>query len=109
MTKETRRRVCRGRDYRDGEIGDGENEEGGCQETFHCKSLTGETCRFTVPPAVALWNYISCGILWQIFSQTGIFAGFSLHIINLAVRIREAAMKEVGDIICHNFGGKFGQ
>ena len=35
---------------------------------------------FTVPPAVALLNYISCGILQRIFSQTGIFAGFSLRI-----------------------------
>ncbi len=31
------------------------------------------------------------------FSQTGIFAGFSLHIINLAVRISAAMM--AGDII----------
>jgi len=44
-----------------------------------------------VPPAVALLNYISSGILLRIFSQTGIFAGFSLHIINFAVRISEAA------------------
>jgi hypothetical protein len=50
-----------------------------------------------VPPSVALLNYISCGILWRIFSQTGIFAGFSLHIINLAVMISAAAM--TGDII----------
>ncbi len=28
-----------------------------------------------MPPAVALLNYISCGILWRIFSQTGTFAG----------------------------------
>jgi hypothetical protein len=26
-----------------------------------------------VPPAVALLNYISCGILWKIFCQTGTF------------------------------------
>jgi hypothetical protein len=32
-----------------------------------------------VPPAVALLNYISCGILRRIFCQTGIFAGFSLR------------------------------
>jgi hypothetical protein len=36
-----------------------------------------------VPPAVALLNYISSGILWRIFCQTGIFAGFSLYIINI--------------------------
>jgi hypothetical protein len=34
-----------------------------------------------VPPAVALLNYISCGILWRIFCQTGTFRGvFSIHI-----------------------------
>ncbi len=35
-----------------------------------------------MPPAVALLNYISCGILWRISWQTGIFAGFSLYIID---------------------------
>ncbi len=29
--------------------------------------------------------YINSGILWQNFSQTGIFAGFSLNSINFAV------------------------
>ena len=52
-----------------------------------------------MPPAVALLNYTSCGILWRIFSQTGIFAGFSLHIISNAVRISEAAMGGAGEII----------
>jgi hypothetical protein len=52
-----------------------------------------------MPPAVALMNYISCGIIWWIFCQTGIFAGFSLHIINNAVRISEATMSGVGAII----------
>jgi hypothetical protein len=52
-----------------------------------------------VPPAVALLNYINSGILWRIFSQTGIFAGFSLHIISNAVRISEAAMGGAGEII----------
>jgi hypothetical protein len=33
LAKETRRRVSRGRDT-DGEIGDGETEERGCEETF---------------------------------------------------------------------------
>jgi hypothetical protein len=32
---------------------------------------------------VALLNYTSCGILWRIFSQTGIFAGFYLSYIYL--------------------------
>ncbi len=52
-----------------------------------------------MPPAVAMLNYISSGILWRIFCQTGIFAGFSLHIINFVGRISEAAMKGVGDVI----------
>jgi hypothetical protein len=34
-----------------------------------------------VPSAVALLNYISSGLLWQIFSQTGTFRGvFSPYI-----------------------------
>ncbi len=28
-----------------------------------------------MPPAVALLNFISCGILWRIFGQTGTFRG----------------------------------
>jgi hypothetical protein len=48
----------------------------GVKRFFCVKSPTLEKYRFTVPPAVALFNYISCGILWRIFSQTGIFAGF---------------------------------
>ncbi len=79
LTKETWWRDWRGRDW-DGEIGKGQIIEGGCEETFHCWSQTWKTCRFTMPPAVALSNYISSGILWRIFCQTGIFAGFSLHI-----------------------------
>jgi hypothetical protein len=73
--------------------------ETGCEETFLCLSLNCEACWFTVPPAVAVLNYISSGILWRIFFQTGIFAGFSLHIFNFAVRISEAAMDGTGDII----------
>ena len=45
-----------------------------------------------MPSAVDIMNYISSGLLWRIFCQTGIFAGFSLHIINFAVRSSEAAM-----------------
>jgi hypothetical protein len=41
---------------KDGEIEKGQIEEGGCEETFHCLIQTKETCRFTVPPAVALLN-----------------------------------------------------
>ncbi len=74
LTKATSRRVWRGRD-REGEIGKGQIGEGGCEETFHCLILTKEKCRFTEPPAVALLNYITCGILWRIFYQTGTFRG----------------------------------
>ncbi len=45
-----------------------------------------------MPPAVALLNYISCGILWRIFCQTGIFAGFSLYIkltINWLIKFKK--------------------
>ncbi len=83
LIKETRRRVRRGRDW-DGEIGKGQIGEGGCDETLLCLILNWEACTFTVPPAVALLNYISSGILWWIFPQTGIFAGFS-HYSTFAV------------------------
>ena len=62
---------------------------------------------FTVPPAVALLNYISSGILWRIFSQTGIFAGFSLRINHLnSGRISAAAM--AGEIIFFSLAGPVG-
>jgi hypothetical protein len=38
LTKETRRRVWRGRDM-EGEIGKGQIGDGGCEETFLCLSL----------------------------------------------------------------------
>ena len=38
LTKETRRRVWRGRDM-EGEIGKGQIGDGGCEETFFCLSL----------------------------------------------------------------------
>ena len=59
-----------------------------------------------MPPVVALLHYTSCGKLWRIFSQTEIFAGFSLHIISLAVRISAAAM--AGDIIFFSLAGPVG-
>ncbi len=75
--KKTRRRVWRGRGWRWRDRR--ERHWGGrMEETFLCLSLTWKTCRFTVPPTVALLNYISCGILWRIFCQTGIFRGFPL-------------------------------
>jgi hypothetical protein len=83
LTQETRRRVWRGRDI-DGEIGNGQIGDGGCEETFLYWSINWVACRFTVPSAFALLNYISSGILWRIFFQTGIFAGFSLYIIDIA-------------------------
>ncbi len=59
-----------------------------------------------MPPAVALLNYISSDILWRIFCQTGIFAGFSLYIINFVGRISEAAI--AGDILLFSLGGQVG-
>jgi hypothetical protein len=54
-----------------------------------------------VPPAVALSNYISSGILCADFLSNWDFRGvFSIYIIiNNAVRISEAAMGGGGDII----------
>ncbi len=53
---------------------------------------------FTVPPAVALFNYISSGLLWRIFSPNWDFRGvfFIYSIINLAVRNSAAMM--AGDL-----------
>ncbi len=90
LTREMRRRVWRGRDM-DGEIERGQIREGGCEETFLCLSLNWEACRFTVPPPVALLNYILSGILWRIFGQTRIFAGFPILIINFAVYLCTSA------------------
>ena len=59
-----------------------------------------------MPPAVALLNYISSGILWRIFSQTGIFAGFSLNIIFIVGSISAATI--AGDIIFFSLGGPVG-
>jgi hypothetical protein len=59
-----------------------------------------------VPPAVALLYYISCGKLWRIFSQTGIFAGFSLNIIFIVGSISVAAIG--GDLIFFCLGGSVG-
>jgi hypothetical protein len=51
-----------------------------------------------VPSAVALMNYISSGLLWRIFCQTGIFRGvFSPYIIYITGRVSAAVM--AGDII----------
>ncbi len=86
--------------------GKGQIGEGGCEETFLCLSQTKEKCRFTVPPAVTQLNYISSDILWRIFCQTEIFAGFSLQIINLAVRISATVM--AGDIIFFSVAGPVG-
>ncbi len=59
-----------------------------------------------MPSAVALLNYISCGILWRIFCQTGIFAGFSPNIIYIVGRISATAI--AGDIIFFSLGSTVG-
>jgi hypothetical protein len=45
-----------------------------------------------VPPGVALLNYISSGILWRIFCQTGTFRGVFSKYHYFVMRISEAAM-----------------
>ncbi len=60
--------------------GKGQIREGGCEETYHCLIQTKEKCRFTVPPAVALLNYISSGVLWRIFSPNLNFSRGFLYI-----------------------------
>jgi hypothetical protein len=50
---------------------------------FFVISLTWETCTVTVPPAVALINYISSGKLGRFFPKLGHFAGNSLRIYHL--------------------------
>ncbi len=50
--------------------------------------------------------YISSGRLWRIFSQTGIFAGFSLIIIFIVGSISAAAI--AGDLILFSLGGPVG-
>ncbi len=50
LSKEMRRRVYRLRDR------EGRDWRGGCERIILCLSLIWETCRFTVPPAVAFMN-----------------------------------------------------
>jgi hypothetical protein len=59
-------------------------------------SLLCETFIFTVPPAVALLNYMRSDTLSRIFPQTVIFAGFSIYHFFIAVRNSEAAMVGAG-------------
>jgi hypothetical protein len=59
-----------------------------------------------VPPAVAVLNYVSCGISLADFFPNWDFCGFSLQIISLAVRICAAAM--AGDIIYFSLAGPVG-
>jgi hypothetical protein len=75
LTKDARRRVPRGRDKRWRDRKE-QIVEGGCEETFHCLILTKEKCRFSEPPAVALLNYISCGILGGFFAILEFSRGF---------------------------------
>ncbi len=48
-------------------------------------------------------NYVSSGILWWIFSQTAIFAGFSLNILGST-----SAAAITGDLIFFSLGGPVG-
>jgi hypothetical protein len=60
-----------------------------------------------VPPAVALSNYISSGILWRIFCRTGIFAGFSLRMYHLH-RWGSSAAVMAGYILFFSLAGPVG-
>ncbi len=65
--------------------------EGGYEASIHCWRLTSETSRFTVPPAVELRELYEKRYTLADFSL-GLFAGFSLNIINFAGRISEAVI-----------------
>jgi hypothetical protein len=59
----------------------------GVKRLFFVKSPTFEKCRFTVPPAVALLNYISSGTLWRIFLPNwDILRGFFLYFLAKVVQ-----------------------
>ncbi len=93
LTKKTRRRVWTGNE---------QIMEGGCEETFHCWSQTWETCRFTVPPAVALLNNLSSGKrLVDFFPNCDISQGFSIFYLpeGTAKLWWAGAGKGSGDII----------
>jgi hypothetical protein len=47
----------------------------GVKRLFFVKSPTYKKCRFTVPPAVALLNYIKLWYTLADFCQTGTFRG----------------------------------
>jgi hypothetical protein len=59
-------------------------EREGVKRLFFVKALPKKNVSSQCP---------SRGILWRIFSKTGILVGFSLYIINLAIGISEAAMR----------------
>ncbi len=70
LTKETRQRDRRWRDRSATDHG------GRVWRDFSMLKPNQRKRGFTVPPAVALLNYISSGILWRIFCQTRTFRGF---------------------------------
>jgi hypothetical protein len=71
----------------------------GVKILFCVKSPTKEKCRFTVPPAVALLNYISCGILWRIFCQTGTFRGVFSTYASFISLVGSEHLREQGTLI----------
>ena len=77
-------------DETDGFEGEGIGE-GGYEASIHCWRLTSETSRFTTPPAVEQRELYEKRYTLADFSL-GLFAGFSLNIINFAGRISEAAI-----------------
>ncbi len=69
----------------------------GVNRLFIVKAQPKKTGTFTVPrpPAVAPLNYIRSGIHYfgRFFAKLRYFAGFSLYIINFAVRISGCRMQ----------------
>jgi hypothetical protein len=79
---------------------DGKPAVGG--EGYFCKYY-----RLTVPPAVALINYMRSCTLWRIFLPNwDISRGFLYIALNFVGRISETAVKGVGDIISHKLGAQ---
>ncbi len=90
LTKETRRRVWGGRDRK------GTDWRRRVWRDFLCLSLTWKTCRFTVPPAVALLNYISSGkLLSDFLPNWDISRGF-LYVYNFISLVGSAQLRWQG-------------
>ncbi len=68
------------------------NLRGGYERIILCLRLIWETCRFTVPPAVALMNYMRRQVVYfgRFLAKLGLLTGFSLYTIHFAGKNSEA-------------------